>query len=437
MKKIVCFMVLSLVFVLSNTNAQTQNNSDKKTITMVANKIDADNVIFTPAPVKKKRNSQRNNQDTVSPYPERVEAYINFDKGNAYYTKGGLNALDSVYMMTFNSANNRFYKMTIIGYDDGEEITEATSSLARNRAIVVFKYFSSREETEYIIKRTPSSYVQSCIGEVNYYIKYKMPFDFQWINLYSLPAEERVENEISLAGKVHIIIEDDPEDCLGEYYDYDWPSQDTVLSGNHAQITIPKGSLEFIHHTKDTIPYSCTIGYKEFLSFEKLTSNYLLVPHKKQYIINAGYIVVSPEKKPDYSSCATKDTITPTIKIEVPIEKQQQAAGLRFYGKTYRPNGDVVYKAIATKKNKDKETKEVTLECYITPFQFDTIFLGKKVEEKEMSDYFYPAREGEPGAFEAMGGWLKPFKLNKQGDYIIKENMQMILRKPNGSYSAD
>ena len=88
-------------------------------------------------------------------------------------------------------------------------------------------------------------------------------------------------------------------------------------------------------------------------------------------------------------------------------------------------------------KIKDKDTKDVTLECYITPFQFDTIYLGKKVEEKEMGDYFYPAREGEPGAFEAMGGWLKPFKLNKQGDYIIKESMQSILRKPNGSYSAD
>lgn len=48
-----------------------------------------------------------------------------------------------------------------------------------------------------------------------------------------------------------------------------------------------------------------------------------------------------------------------------------------------------------------------------------------------MSNYFYPAKEGEPGAFEAMGGWLKPFKLDKRGEYIIKEPMQAILRKPN------
>ncbi|MBQ0113570.1 MAG: hypothetical protein KBT03_10605 [Bacteroidales bacterium] len=438
MKKV--FFLIALTFGFVSMDSFAQNNlgkSNSSQVAMVATNIDENNVILTPAPPKKKRNNQNQKQEVVNPYPERVEAYINFEKGNAYYTRGGLNALDSIYLMTFNSSNNRFYKMTIIGYDDGGEITEESSSLARDRAIVVFKYFSSREETEYIIKRTPSTYTQSCVGEINYYIKYKMPFDFQWLNLYNLPEDEKTENGISLASKVHIIIEEDQEDCLGEYYDYDWPAQDTVLSGNHAKVMIPKGTLEYIHHTKDTIPYSCNIEYKEMLSFEKLTSNYSLVPHKKQYIINAGYIVVAPEKKPDYSSCASKDTITPTILISVPIEKQQQAAGLKFYGKTYKPNGEVVYKSISTKKIKDKDTKDVTLECYITPFQFDTIYLGKKVEEKEMGDYFYPAREGEPGAFEAMGGWLKPFKLNKQGDYIIKESMQSILRKPNGSYSAD
>ncbi|MCF0210963.1 MAG: hypothetical protein HUK18_06625 [Bacteroidales bacterium] len=438
MKKI--FLLLLSCAVLCNVQAQNQKKASTDEIVMVATNIDDNNVILTPAPVKKKRNQQNkiSKEDSLANlYPARVEAYINFDKGNAYYTKGGLNALDSIYLMTFNTKNNRFYKMTIIGYDDGGEITEESSSLARDRAIVVFKYFSSREETEYIIKRTPSQYTQSCVGEVNYYIKYKMPFDFQWINLSTINEEERTENNISLAGKVHIIIEDDPEDCLGEYYDYDWPSQDTTLSGNHAQVMIPKGCLEYIHHTKDTITYTCNINYKEVMSFEDLTANYKLIPHNKQYILNAGYIVVSPEKQPDYSSCATKDTITPTIQIDVPIEKHQQAAGLKFYGKTYKPNGTVVYKAISTKKIKDKDTKDVTLECFVTPFQFDTIFLGKKIEEKDMSNYFYPAKEGEPGAFEAMGGWLKPFKLNKQGDYIIKEEMQAILRRPNGAYSAD
>ena len=415
-------------------NAQTGKTTSKAKntdVVLVPTYIDENNVIFLPQQPKKKRTGTRNNTNTEPQFPQRVEAYISFDKGNAYYTKGGLNTLDSLYLIAFAKNNNRFYKMTVIGYDDAEPITEQTSSLARDRAVMTFKYFSSREETEYIIKRTPSTYNQLCVGEIPYYIKYKMPFDFKWINLYNVANEERTENNIYLIGKVHIIIEDDPEDCLGEYYDYDWPMNDTVLQANYATVRIPKGTLDYIHHTKDTIVYQCPITYKEIMSFEQLTSNYFLIPQKKQYILNAGYIVIAPERKPDYFTCASRDNIQPTIQIDVPIESGQQSAGLKFYGKTYKPNGDIVYKAISTKKIKDKDTKEQTLQCFITPFQFDTIFLGKKIEEKEISNYFYPAKEGEPGAFEAMGGWIKPFKLDKRGEYVIKEPMQAILRKPN------
>ncbi|MBR1769564.1 MAG: hypothetical protein IJ748_03810 [Bacteroidales bacterium] len=438
MNKICIFSILILSFVCihaQNKNTASVSNAKNQGLVLVPSYIDDNNVIFSPQTQKKRRSSSSAAKVTEeNPFPERVEAYISFDKGNAYYTKGGLNALDSLYMMTFSTKNNRFYKMTIIGYDDAEELSEENSSLARDRAVVIFKYFASREETEYIIKRTPSSYNQMCIGEVPYYIKYKMPFDFKWVNLYSVSEQERMENDISLVGKAHIIIEDDPEDCLGEYYNYDWPSRDTTLQGNYAIVSIPKGTLDYIHHTKDTIVYKCPIAYKEVMSFEQLTSNYSLIPHKKQYIINAGYIVVSPERKPDYSSCPDRDNFPANILVQVPIESQQQAAGLKFYGKTYKPNGEIVYKAIATRKIKDKDTKSQTLECSITPFQFDTIFLGKKIEEKEMSNYFYPAKEGEPGSFEAMGGWLKPFKLDKRGEYVIKDPMKAILRKPNTPY---
>lgn len=419
----------------TNTNKTTNkkagtNNGD--TPIMVPQNIDGCNVMLLPQKPKR-RNTQQNNKKTTNDlFPSRVEAYICFDKGSTYYTKGGLNTLDSLYMIAFNKQNNRFYKMTITGYDDADQINEQNASLARERAVMVFKYFASREETEYIIKRTPSTYTQSCKGEVPYYIKYKMPFDFKWVNLYNLSAAERQENDISLVGKVHIIIEDDPEGCLGEYYNYDYPDIDTTLSGNNASVLIPKGSLEYIHHTKDTIAYSCDIKYKEVMSFEDLTSNYMLVPHKKQYIVNAGYIVVQPSHKPDYTKCNDVEAFQPVIKIDVPIETQQNEARLKFYAKDYKPDGTYIYKAVATKAIKNKETKEQTLEAYINAFQLDTIFIGKKIEDKEMSDYFYPAKEGEPGAFQAMGGWLKPYKLSKKGTYVIKKSMETILRKPNG-----
>ncbi len=365
----------------------------------------------------------------VERFPATMEAFITFDKGSSYYTKEGLNKLDSIYMVAFDKENKRFYKMTITGFDDGEEISETTTTLARDRAVMVFKYFSSREETEYIIKRTPSTQIVSCVGEQEYYIKYKMPFDFRWINLATANKNDLPAGDCK--GKVHILLEEDKESCVGDFFDYDFPTQDTVLKGRYTKVTIPKGAIEFVHHTKDTLQGDYTIEFKDVMSFDDLADNYFLVPHKKQYIINAGYIVIAPSTKPDFNTCVGKDTIQPNIDVRVFLDKHQWSSGLKFYGKSYTPKGETIYKPISTKKIKDKEADEMWIQCMITPFQFDTIFVGKKIEQKEMSDYFYAGKSEEPGSFECMDGWLKCYKLDKQGKYVIKDKMQGILRKPN------
>ncbi len=388
--------------------------------------------VILPQQPKKKRSSSKAAQTPVDPYPNRIEAYICFEPSSAYYTEAGLDILDSIYTIAFDKANNKFYKMTIEAYDDAEPLHEGNASLARDRAVMIFNYFSSREESEFIIKRTPSTYTHSCSGEMPYFIKYKMPFDFKWVNLYKKSEEERVQNGIDLAGKVHLLIEEDVEGCLGDYYNYYYPASDTVMNGPCSLVRIPQGALESITHTKDTIEYSCNITYNEYMTFEALTSNYHLVPHKKQYIINAGYIVIDADHKPDYESCVNKENFQNVISVRVPIELQQNEARLKFYAKTYDAKGKPVYKSIPTKREKDKETKLQTLTTEINAFQLDTIYIGKKIEEKEMSDYFFPAKEGEPGAFQAMGGWLKPYKLDKRGAYVIKKQMQLVLRKPIG-----
>ncbi len=389
--------------------------------------------MILPQPPKKKRTANgTRKQEPIDPYPNRIEAYICFEPSSAYYTETGLNILDSIYSIAFDKDNNKFYKMTIEAYDDAEPLNELNASLARDRAVMIFNYFASREESEFIIKRTPSTYTHSCSGEMPYFIKYKMPFDFKWVNLYKKSEEEMVKDGIDLVGKVRIVIEDDPEGCLGEYYDYYYPSMDSTLNGPCSEVMIPKGALEAITHTKDTIEYSCDITYNEYMTFEALTSNYHLIPHKKQYIVNAGYIVINADHQPDYETCQNKENFLPVVKVRVPIELQQNDARLKFYVKTYDSKGKPVYKGIQTKREKDKETKLQTLTAEINVFQIDTIYLGKKIEEKEMSDYFFPAKEGEPGAFQAMGGWLKPYKLDKRGSYVIKKAMQPVLRKPIG-----
>ena len=334
-------------------------------------------------------------------------------------------------MVAFNKDNKRFYKMTITGFDDGEEVTEQSSTLARDRAVMVFKYFSSREETEYIIKRTPSTSTSFCEGEKEYYIKYKMPFDFRWINLANADKTLLPDDTIDLRGKVFVQVEEDQEDCLGEFFNYDFPSTDTLIKTQYAKIRIPKGAIDFVHHTKDTLKYDYTLDVKDYMRWDDLVDKYFLVPHKKQYILNAGYIVFNSSIKPDYATCAAKDTLQPQIEIQVYLDKNQRDSGLKFFGKTYKPNGEVVYKAISTKKIKDKEADEMWIQCFITPFQFDTIFVGKKIEEKDMNKYFYAGKSEEPGSFECMDGWLKCYKLDKQGRFIVRDDMQGILRKPS------
>lgn len=364
-------------------------------------------------------------------YPAKLEAYIDFDEGSSYYTKDGLNTLDSIYMLAFNKKNNRFYKMTITGYDDGEPVSEQTSRLARDRAVMVFKYFSSREETEYIIKRTPSYYESSCEGKKEYYIKYKMPFDFRWINLAN-NDEWKQETSVMPKGKVHVLVEEDQEGCLGEFLDYDYPQSDTVMKGSAAIVKMPKGCIAYVHHTKDTLSQDFSVSYKEVMSFEELTENYFLVPHKKQYIVNAGYLVIHPSYMPDYSNCIEQDTAGRNIHISLFLEEQQRSANLKFYAKSKKPNGEIVYKSIRTSKKKNKDTGELWLEADITPDQLDTVYLGKKVEAKDMKDYFYSAKSEEPGSFEAMGGWLRTYKLDSKGNMQMKDKMKAVLRKPVG-----
>jgi len=381
---------------------------------------------------KAKKQAQSYGTKAPKTYPERFEAFICFDKGQTTYREDALDVLDSVFKIVFDQDNGMFYKMTITGYDDADKITEATASLARERAVNAFHYFASREQTEYIIRRTKSFYKTSSEGATECYIKYKMPFDFKWYNLQDTIHIEKTISGVDLTSKVYILVENDTAECLGKFNDYYYPGQDTTLmSSGYAMLKVPKGALESTTHTKDTINNSLTLSFTSCLSFEDVTREYKLVPHKTQYIVSAGYMVIKSNHCPVYEKTALRDEYPQNITIRLPMELQQNEGRLKFYARTYNPNGTWTYKIIPTKKEKDKESGIETLVGSLTAFQLDTIYLGKRVEEKEMSNYFYPAQEGEPGAFNAMGGWLKPYKLDKKGSIVIKKDMQAILRKPS------
>ncbi|MDR0789432.1 MAG: hypothetical protein LBO06_01410 [Bacteroidales bacterium] len=419
MKHIV-FLIISFLFV-EGLFAQQQNCS----------------MIITPKAQKAKAKPRRGDTP-VTPTVSHIEAFICFEDSTAFYNDEALDVLDSLYSLVFAKNNSKFYKMTIIGYDDAKPLTEKTTTLARERAVLVFNYFLSREDVkDFIIKRTPSKYISSCSGEVDYFIKYKMPIDFKWVTLNGKPEAEQSINGISLKGKAYILIEDDLEGCVGAFYNYYYPQQDTSFNGQYSMITIPQGALESITNTKDTFDVNYNITYSEVFNFNELMENYHFIPAAKQYLINAGYIIVNTDHKPDYASCQLRDEIKPSIKIKVAVTPEQANAQMKFFAKSFKADGSYIYKAIPTKKEKVSNSSDIYLTTEITPFQMDTIYLGKRVTEDELSNYFYPAQQTDPGSFEAMGGWLKTYKLNKRGAYVIKKPMNAMLKKPVGEVEVD
>ena len=394
-------------------------------------------MIITPKAPKTTARS-RKAAPQVAPTLNSLEAFICFEEGTAFYNDEALDVLDSVYSLAFGKDNDKFYKMTIVAYDDAEPLTEKNTNLARERAVLVFNYFLSREDvTDFVIKRTPSKYISSCSGEIDYFIKYKMPIDFKWVTLSDKPELGKTANGISLLGKAHILIEEDLEGCVGQFYNYYYPQEDTMLNSQYSMITIPQGALESITNTKDTFDLNYDITYHEVFNFNELMENYHFIPAAKQYLINAGYIVVTTDRKPDYASCQLRDEIPASIKVKVAVTAEQANAQMRFFAKSFKPDGSYIYKAIPTKKEKITNSSDIFLTTEITPFQIDTIYLGKRVAENEVSNYFYPAQQADPGSFEAMGGWLKAYKLNKRGAYVLKKPMGAMIKKPIGEVEED
>jgi hypothetical protein len=84
------------------------------------------------------------------------------------------------------------------------------------------------------------------------------------------------------------------------------------------------------------------------------------------------------------------------------------------------------YRPIKTKKIRSKIT--VGIEAAINAAQVDTIFIGKRIQEDELSKYFYPAKSNEPGTFEVNEEYYKAYKLNKYGEYVLKKPFEALFR---------
>ena len=85
------------------------------------------------------------------------------------------------------------------------------------------------------------------------------------------------------------------------------------------------------------------------------------------------------------------------------------------------------YKALTTKKMPSKVS--LSVQAAINVMQLDTIFLGKRIQPNELSDYFFECKTDlEDGSFKAEGKQWKAYRLDRHGNYEIKKPLRQLMR---------
>ena len=361
-------------------------------------------------------------------YPQRIDVLVGFNENSNHLEMDNIDLLDSVYRLSFAENNHFLYKITINGYDDGKAIDETNNTLAQDRADVVYTYFKNRCKSDFLIRIAPNKIYNSCSGDGKEMIRYQVPTDINWLHLNNLPEKDKKFRNISLAGKVWISFVNDREACVGIDTICYVPPVDMKVNSFEASVSLLKGAFVSIKNSRAGCPADLVFRLEEYLDFKQILDNYFLVPHEKQIIAQAGYLVLESNYKTTQGAC--REILPNGIKVRVPASEKQMETKLRFYAKSYSEKG-VEYKSLATKKIKTKTGN--FLEATIGPSQIDTIYLGARITNDEIDKYFHKAAESDYSVIKIKGKNYKPFKIGKSGEYVLKKDFENLFNKKDDS----
>jgi hypothetical protein len=115
-----------------------------------------------------------------------------------------------------------------------------------------------------------------------------------------------------------------------------------------------------------------------------------------------------------------------SIFIRIPATEEQLAAKLKFFAKVKTSRG-VEYKSLPTRKMPGKG--ELMLQAPISVDQFDTIYLGKRISEGDLKDYFYEVDSPtEAAAFTVGRRFFVAYRVGKRGEYELKKALRALFR---------
>lgn len=361
----------------------------------------------------------KNMERAMQQNPERFCLLIAYRGAGAEFDVSALDLLDSAYRIAFDQRNPMYYTMTIEGYGSQDE------NVSRERVERVYRYFAMRSHADFPVRYALNPIHCSCHGDTVELLRYEVPTAKLTYVTEQLPEARRLLNKtIDLSNSVLITFKNDPDECLGAARGCAVPAEDSIARGYYASLFIARGAIHSVGGTKDTCPNNVTISIDDHLDYRATVERYNLVPHRKQIIAQAGYIVlnISGIDAPDSCTEPLKDSIF----IRIPATQEQLDAKLKFYAKVKTPRG-MEYKALPTRKLPSKT--ELVLQAPINVGQFDTIYLGKRLQDKEVGKYFFKV-DGptEAAAFPIGGRYYVAYHVNRDGSYELKKPLRALFR---------
>lgn len=351
--------------------------------------------------------------------PEVFYLLLHYDAGSQEYAEGDLDLLDSAYRIAFALDNPMYYTMTIEGYGDADQ--ERT----RHRVDGVYRYFAMRSHAGFPIRLARNKIHCSCEGDTTEVLRFEVPTTTVVYDMAELPEARRWLNKsVDLSGTVLVTFRNSPDECVGTARGCFVPQRDTLVHGYYASLLLTKGSVYAVEGTKDTCPSGLEVKIEDHLNYRAILDEYRLIPHRRQLLAMAGYIVVSGRWPVVADSCSEPQR--DSIFVRIPATEDQVAAKLKFFAKVKTSRG-WEYKALPTRKVPGKG--QLTLQAPVNITQLDTIYLGKRIQEKELSKYFYEVDTPTEAASFAVGNrFYVASRPGKDGEPMMKKPLRQLFR---------
>lgn len=351
--------------------------------------------------------------------PEVFYLLLCYEGSAPTYSVSDLDLLDSAYRIAFDVDNPMYYTMAVEAYGDGNE------ALGRERVDGVCRYFAMRGGQRFPVRVARNNIHCSCMGDTVETLRFEVPVATAVYNAAELPESRRLLNKsIALQNCVLVTFRNDPDECVGTARGCYVPAEDSIVRGYYASLSLAKGSVRAVDNTKDTCPSGLEITVEDHLDYRKVVEQYSLVPHRKQLIVQAGYIVIKSNWAQAIDSCTQpqKDSIF----VRIPATPEQVAAKLKFFAKVKGKRGEE-YRQLPTRKLPGRA--ELMLQAPINATQFDTIYVGKRIQEGELGRYFYSV-DGptEAAAFKVGDRYWVAYRVGKGGQYELKKHLMELFR---------